>query len=147
MVVAPLTSTLMGSIPGRFSGLGSAINNAISRVGQPLLGALIFIAISASYYASLGSLAGLDTDRSGRPARVPAAQPAGAGAPRPRSRRSNQASIDAFHLAMLVCAGLLVVGARVSWFGLRESAGAPVPSGATAAPPRRGLIRATRRRP
>ena len=60
-VVAPLTSTLMGSISGRFSGLGSAINNSISRVGQPLLGALIFIVISATYYASLGSAAGLDT--------------------------------------------------------------------------------------
>ena len=44
----------MGSIPGRFSGLGSAINNAISRVGQPLLGAIIFIAISATFYATLG---------------------------------------------------------------------------------------------
>src|SRR5712664_3793515 len=31
-VVAPLTSTLMGSISGRFSGLGSAINNSIARV-------------------------------------------------------------------------------------------------------------------
>ena len=40
LVVAPLTSTLMGSISGRFSGVGSAINNSISRVGQPLLGAL-----------------------------------------------------------------------------------------------------------
>ena len=29
-VVAPLTNTLMGSIPARFSGLGSAINNAIA---------------------------------------------------------------------------------------------------------------------
>ena len=50
----PLTNTLMGSIPGRFSGLGSAINNAIARVGQPLLGAVIFIAISATFYSSLG---------------------------------------------------------------------------------------------
>ena len=60
-VVAPLTSTLMGSISGRFSGIGSAINNSISRVGQPLLGALIFIPISAAYYASLGAATGLDT--------------------------------------------------------------------------------------
>ena len=33
MVVAPLTSTLMSSIPTSLSGLGSAINNSISRVG------------------------------------------------------------------------------------------------------------------
>src|SRR6478736_648248 len=77
-VVAPLTSTLMGSISGRFSGIGSAINNSISRVGQPLLGALIFIAISATYYASLGAAAGLDTGdpsvrRSFQPLNPPAA--------------------------------------------------------------------------
>ena len=60
-VVAPLTSTLMGSISGRYSGVGSAINNSISRVGQPLLGALIFIPISAAYYASLDGATGLDT--------------------------------------------------------------------------------------
>jgi hypothetical protein len=49
-VVAPLTSTLMGSIPGRHSSMGSAINNAISRVGQPLLGAML-VAIGATAYA------------------------------------------------------------------------------------------------
>ena len=75
----------MGSISGRFSGLGSAINNSISRVGQPLLGALIFIAISATYYASLGSTAGLDTGDPRRPGRVPAAQSTRAPA-RPPSR-------------------------------------------------------------
>ena len=68
----------MGSISGRFSGLGSAINNSISRVGQPLLGALIFIAISATYYASLGSTAGLDTgDPAVRAAFQPLNPPAG----------------------------------------------------------------------
>ena len=56
-VVAPLTNTLMGSIPERFSGLGSAINNAIARVGQPLLGALIFVAVSGTFYAALSTLA------------------------------------------------------------------------------------------
>ncbi len=34
----------MGSVSGRFSGIASAINNSISRVGSPLMGALIFIA-------------------------------------------------------------------------------------------------------
>jgi len=122
-VVAPLTSTLMGSISGRFSGLGSAINNSIARVGQPLLGALIFIPISATYYATLGSLAGVDT---GDPAVRRAFQPLNppAGATPAQLAASNQASIEAFHLAMLVCAGLLFVGAFVSWYGLREGAGA-----------------------
>jgi EmrB/QacA subfamily drug resistance transporter len=120
-VVAPLTSTLMSSISGRFSGLGSAINNSIARVGQPLLGALIFIPISATYYATLGSLSGLNTaDPAIRKAFQPLNPPAGATPA--QIAASNQASIEAFHLAMLVCAGLLFIGAFVSWYGLRESA-------------------------
>src|SRR5205814_2332982 len=38
MTVAPLTTALMRSVPGHKSGLASAINNAISRVGPQLAG-------------------------------------------------------------------------------------------------------------
>jgi Flp pilus assembly pilin Flp len=134
-VVAPLTSTLMGSISGRFSGIGSAINNSISRVGQPLLGAVIFIAISATYYASLAAKTGLDTSDSAIRKAFQPINPPGAGATPAQIAASNQASIEAFHLAMLVCAGLLVVGALVSYFGLRERAGAAVPGVAQAVEP------------
>lgn len=123
LVVAPLTSTLMGSIPGRYSGIGSAINNAISRVGQPLLGALIFVAISATYYASLGSSTGLDTTGSSIRRTFQPLNPPAAGATPAQVAASNLASIEAFHVAMLVCAGLLTIGAFVSWYGLRETAG------------------------
>jgi EmrB/QacA subfamily drug resistance transporter len=127
LVVAPLTTTLMGSVSGRFSGVASAVNNSISRVGQPLLGAVIFIPISAAYYASLGAGTGIDTtDAAVRRAFQPLNPPAG-GASAEQIVASNQASIEAFHLAMFVCAGLLVVGALVSWFGLRE----PSPTRAT----------------
>ena len=40
LVVAPLTTTLMSSVPVSNAGLASAINNAISRIGQPLLSAV-----------------------------------------------------------------------------------------------------------
>jgi EmrB/QacA subfamily drug resistance transporter len=124
LVVAPLTNTLMGSISGRFSGIASAINNSIARVGQPLLGALIFIAISATYYASLGSLTAVDTaDPVVRKAFQPLNPPA-AGASPEQVAASNQASIEAFHLSLLVCAGLLLIGAAVSWYGLRDEANA-----------------------
>ena len=33
---------------------------------------------------------------------------------------SNEASIEAFHLAMLITSALLLTGGLVSWFGLRE---------------------------
>jgi EmrB/QacA subfamily drug resistance transporter len=124
MVVAPLTSTLMNSVPGRNSGLGSAINNALSRVGQPLVGAVIFIAISASFYAALASrVPGLDpNDRAIRTVVVPLNAPP-RGTPADLVAAAKAASVDAFHLAALVSAGLMAAGAAVSFVGLR--AGAP----------------------
>lgn len=119
-VVAPLTNTLMGSIPGRYSGLGSAINNSISRVGQPLLGALIFIAISATYYGSLGAGSNVDTGDPAVRRTFQPLNPPGPGATPGQVAASNQASIEAFHGAMFVSAGLLVVGSAISWYGLRE---------------------------
>jgi EmrB/QacA subfamily drug resistance transporter len=131
-VVAPLTTTLMGSVSGRYSGVASAINNSISRVGQPLLGAVIFIAISAAYYASLGAATGLDTsDPLVRTSFQPLNPPA-VGASAAEAAASNHASIEAFHLAMLVCAGLLVIGALVSWYGLREPNAEPATAAAGA---------------
>jgi EmrB/QacA subfamily drug resistance transporter len=121
LVVAPLTSTLMGSIPGRFSGLGSAINNSISRVGQPLLGALIFVAMSAVYYSALASSApDLDTDSQAIRTTFSPLNPAPVGATPMETIASNGASAAAFHLAMLITAALLLAGGVVSWFGLRE---------------------------
>jgi hypothetical protein len=121
LVVAPLVDALMGSVPNRLSGLGSAINNAISRVGQPLLVSLIFIAISATYYGSLQALApDLDTSSSDvRKAFQPINPPPG-DATADQVTAATQASIDAFHLAMIVVAGLLILGAIVNWVGLRE---------------------------
>ena len=121
-VVAPLTNTLMGSIPGRYSGLGSAVNNAIARVGQPLLGAVIFVAVSATFYASLGSLAPeLDVHSAQvRSTFSPLNPPAGASVD--EISVAKRASVEAFHQAMFIAAGLFVVGAAVSWFGLRNDA-------------------------
>ncbi len=121
-VVAPLTSALMASVPGRWSGLGSAINNSVSRVGQPLLGALIFIAISATYYSALGGLApGLDVaSATVRTAFQPLNPPPAVATP-VLAAAASEASIEAFHLAMMACAGLLVIGAVTIWYGLREA--------------------------
>jgi hypothetical protein len=126
MVVAPLTSTLMSSIPSANSGLGSAINNALSRVGQPLIGALIFIAISASFYSSLAAqVPGLDpSDPAIRAAIVPLNPPKADVAPG-QAAAAKVASVDAFHLAALVSVGLLLAGAAANGIGLRgERSGA-----------------------
>jgi EmrB/QacA subfamily drug resistance transporter len=121
LLVAPLTTALMASIPVRNAGLGSAINNAISRVGQPLVFAVLFIAITASFYGSLASTAPeLDvTDRAVRAEVQPlTALPEGLDAGVAEAAR--EASTDAFRLAMIVSAALLVGGALVSGIGLRN---------------------------
>ncbi|HEX3428297.1 MAG TPA: MFS transporter [Candidatus Limnocylindrales bacterium] len=120
LVVAPLTSTLMSSIPERMSGLGSAVNNALARVGQPLLGAVIFVAISASFYQSLAArVPGLDPSDPTIRAEVIPLNPPKPGVPAEIASAAKVASVDAFHFAALVSAGLLVAGAAVNGFGLR----------------------------
>ena len=121
LIVAPLTSTLMNSVPTTRSGLGSAINNSISRVGAPLIGALIFIAISATFYSVLGSLTGLDTNSSDIRQAFPPLNPPRDDATAAQLAAVRQASVEAFHQAMLVSAALLGVGGAVSYFGLRGS--------------------------
>jgi nitrate/nitrite transporter NarK len=125
IMVAPLTTALMTSVPVRNSGLASAINNAISRVGPQLAGALIFVAIAATFYGALASfLPGVDVEAL-RQAISPL-NPPPAGTAADVVTAAQQASTGAFHLAMVASAGLLVVGALVNWLGIR-----PIPTHAT----------------
>lgn len=122
LVVAPLTTTLMGSVPGASSGLGSAINNAISRVGQPLLGALIFIAISATFYATLATMIpGIDTSAEAVRHAFPPLNPPASSATPEQVDAARVASIEAFHQAMFVGAVLLAIGAAIDYVGLRPA--------------------------
>jgi MFS family permease len=120
VLVAPLTTALMTSVPVRNSGVASAINNAISRVGPQLAGALIFVFITASFYSYLASkLSGVDvTSAAFRAAVSPLNTPANAqliGVVR-------DASAASFHIAMLVAGVLLVIGALVNAMGIQNAA-------------------------
>ncbi len=122
ILVAPLSTALMGSVPARRAGLASAINNAVSRAGAPLVSALLFIALSAAFYPALAALVpGIDVGAASFRAAVqplttpdPSLGPAVAAAAR-------EASTTAFHLAMIAAAALLAVGAAVNGFGLRSA--------------------------
>jgi EmrB/QacA subfamily drug resistance transporter len=119
MMVAPLTTALMTSVPVRNSGVGSAINNAISRVGPQLAGALIFIFLTANFYSILASrLPGVDVSSSAFRNQVsPLNTP-----PDPHLVAVvRDASTSSFHLAMLVGAGLLLIGAIVNAVGIRNA--------------------------
>lgn len=120
LVVAPLTSTLMSSVPTRNAGIASAINNALSRVGTPLVGAVIFVVVSASFYGGLTSrVPGLDAaDPTVRAQFAPLNPPKGEVSPQV-TEAAREASVDAFRVAALIAAGLLVAGSATNLIGLR----------------------------
>lgn len=123
ITVAPLTTALMASVPENRAGLGSAVNNAISRVGPQLAGALIFVAITGAFYADLSSKApGLDTSSDQVRQQLPPLNKPDASVGPVLVAAAHDASTDAFHLAMLLSAGLLLSGAAVSAVGIRDRA-------------------------
>jgi len=127
IMVAPLTTALMTSVPSRNSGVASAINNAISRVGPQLAGAVIFIAITTSFYAGLHDRApSLDpNDPEVRKTYAPlnVVDPCRDNVPCPQTaaalgQAQREASTDAFHLAMFIAALLLAAGAATNALGI-----------------------------
>ena len=120
MMVAPLTTALMTSVPVRNSGVASAVNNAISRVGPQLAGAVIFIAITASFYSGMAArIPGMDpSDPQLRhdypPLLVPRTND-------PKAIASRDQSTEAFHLAALIAAGLCAAGALVNFVGINDA--------------------------
>lgn len=120
ILVAPLTTALMTSVPVGNSGLASAINNAISRIGPILASAVVFIAVSAAFYGGIQArLPEVDTSLPAvreefKPLRIPDEGSA------QRRQAAREASTDAFRLAMLIAAALCAVGAAVNWVGIRD---------------------------
>ena len=126
LLVAPLTTALMGSIPVRNAGVASAINNALSRVGQPLIGAVVFIVVSGAFYATIAAaVPGTDPASPELRAKYEAFHPPPAGATAELAAATKSASTDAYHLAALVGASLMLAGAAVNAVGLRQPARRP----------------------
>jgi EmrB/QacA subfamily drug resistance transporter len=125
LLVAPLTTALMTSVPARNSGLASAINNALSRIGPLLATAVIFIGVSAIFYAGLEArLPHLQADSAAVHQRFSPLNPPKDASPQ-ETEAARDASTDAFHLAMLIAALLCGTGAVVNGLGIRNPAPAP----------------------
>jgi hypothetical protein len=119
VLVAPLTTALMTSVPVQNSGVASAINNAISRVGPQLAGALIFVFITANFYAYLASRLSIDVSDSAFRSRV---SPLNTPLDPQLIGVVRDASTSSFHIAMLVGAVLLLAGALVNAVGITNAA-------------------------
>jgi EmrB/QacA subfamily drug resistance transporter len=120
VMVAPLTTALMTSVPAHNSGVASAVNNAISRVGPQLAGALIFVAIATSFYNSVGHAVGVSGSSPQLRKQVAPLNPPDKTASPELRRAAERASTDSFHLAMVIGAGLLLLGAAVNAVGIRN---------------------------
>lgn len=119
LLVAPLTTTVMGAVPIRNAGIGSAINNAVSRVGQPLVAAVIFLLVSGAFYATLAqAVPGTDPASPALRAAFQPLNPPPPGTPAELLAAARVASTEAFHLAAVVMAALCGAGAVVNAVGL-----------------------------
>jgi len=119
VMVAPLTTALMRSVPVDHSGVASAFNNAVSRVGPQLAGALIFIAVSATFFAALQTrMPEVDVSSSEVRDEVSPLNAPSSTADEEMVAASREASTDAFHVAMLISAGLCFGGALVNSLGI-----------------------------
>ena len=121
ITVAPLTTALMTSVPEARAGLGSAINNAISRVGPQLAGALIFVAVTGAFYADLSSrVPSIDTSSpTVRQQISPLNRPDASVSPQ-IALAAHDASTVSFHLAMGIAASLLIIGGVVNGIGISD---------------------------
>jgi len=121
MMVAPLTATVMASVPQHNAGVASAVNNAISRVGAPLVTALVFMAVVSSFYREIElHHPSIDTSsQEFRRAVSPLSSPEPGENPE-IAAFARAASTRAFHLAMIVASGLLWLGAAINGIGIRN---------------------------
>jgi len=134
LVIAPLTTTVMGAVEQSHSGLASGVNNAVSRTAGLLAIAVLGIAVAGSFNNSLDSrLSALKTSPAvtsgidGQRGKLAGVQiPAGVGArERATLRRAvDESYVSGFRLAMLIAAGLAVVSAAIAFFFLGGKSGA-----------------------
>jgi len=127
--VAPLTATVLGSVPPGHSGLASGVNNAVARVASLLAIAALGAVVSSSFQSSLrDDLAGRLTPAQAAPIAAAArtrplvVAPAGAPAALRAQVRADQAdaSVQAFRLAMALAAALAALGGVVALVGIEN---------------------------
>lgn len=124
LMVAPLTTTVMASVPVNRAGVASAVNTAISDVGPQLAVAILFVAMTANFYGTLARTApGLDVASPAVRRAVTPLNAPGPGISEEVRRAAGDASTGAFHLAMIAGAVMLLAGAGINAAGIRPTPG------------------------
>jgi len=140
--VAPLTATVLGSVPAANAGIASGVNNAVARVASLLAIAALGAVVSSSFESRL------EHDLAASPARAQAAPILARAQTRPLEIKVNgiaaplrapvraaqtDASVHAFGVAMAVAAALAALGGVLALIGIenpRRERGAGRPGGA-----------------
>ena len=115
LMVAPLTATLMASVPVEHAGVASAINTAISDVGPQLAIAVLFVVMTTNFYGVLArDVPGLDVASPALRRQVAPLDAPSPGVSPQVLGAAREASTGAFRLAMLAGAALLLAGAAIN---------------------------------
>jgi EmrB/QacA subfamily drug resistance transporter len=130
MTVAPLTTTVLDSVEERHVGIASGVNNAVARVAGLLAIAALGVVISAQFAAALDERVGDTAVSAEAKAAIEdaKAQPLSggdvSGVPQAEAAGLDvdivSASESAFHLGMLIGAGLMALGGLISLLGVRN---------------------------
>ena len=124
LMVAPLTATIMASVPVARAGVASAVNTAISDVGPQLAIAILFVVMTANFYGALARTApGLDVASPVVRREVAPLNAPGPGISAEIRQAARDASTGAFRLAMLLGAVMLLAGAGINAAGIRTTPG------------------------
>ena len=129
-IVAPLTATVLDSVPENRAGIASGVNNGISRVAGLLaiavLGAVISAQFGSSLDASLGnrelSPEGARTvdDAKSKPLAVPRTGDLAAAEAAEITAAASDASTSGFHLGVGIAGLLMICGGIVAGVGIRN---------------------------
>jgi EmrB/QacA subfamily drug resistance transporter len=128
--VAPLTATVLGSVPEHRVGIASGVNNGVSRVAGLLAIAVLGAVISAHFGAELDGNLGARPARSAAEKTIseakeqPLAVPKTGKLPPAEAHRVRSASVSAstsaFHLGVLIAALLMFAGGIASGIGIED---------------------------
>ena len=119
--VAPVTATVLGSVPGGHSGLASGTNNAVARIAGLLAIAAVGAAVSAAFVSRI------DRDRVLTPQvrttlRTQPLVTTAPGLPASEHVLVVDASVHAFHVGMEIAAVLVALGGVVALIGIENRA-------------------------
>jgi EmrB/QacA subfamily drug resistance transporter len=117
LTMAPATESIMGSLPPAKAGVGSAVNDTTREVGGAL-GVAVLGSVMSSVYADNLPAGAPEAARESIGAAIAVAGQVGEVPGRALTTAASYAFVDGIGVALLIGAGVAVVGAVVAWFAL-----------------------------